>query len=207
MTAMAKQLEHLSVFLAIAVVTLLPLNFVIAHHLEQPFETRFLLSGVMLLSVALYLRFLVTQVGPLHRAVYRVATTMAIWSLGFYFLPYPAVILYLVVAPAGFFLFRIEIKGSAARDEDIIAAGVLLGLAALLYCQQQALQVLLFRDAVFDWSSFYRNAPVMVLVGIGFVRLQKRALWHGLAFLGLLCLLIGTVLSLPGNRTQAKSSA
>jgi hypothetical protein len=121
---------------------------------------------------------------------------MAIWSLGFYFLPYPAVILYLVVAPAGFFLFRIEVKGSAARDEDIIAAGVLLGLAALLYCQQQALQVLLFRDVVFDWSSFYRNAPVMVLVGIGFVRLQKRAVWDGLAFLGLLCLLIGTVLSI-----------
>lgn len=196
MTDMAKQLEHLSVCLAVTVVALLPLNFVIAHHLEQPFETRFLLSGVMLLSVAVYLRFLVIQVGPLHRAVYRVATTMAIWSLGFYFLPYPVTILYLVAAPAGFFLCRIEVKGPAARDEDIIAAGVLLGLTVLLYCQQQALQVLLFRDAVFDWSSFYRNAPVMVLVGIGFVRLQKRAAWHGLASLGLLFLLTGVVLSI-----------
>ncbi len=189
------QLENICVFLALCIIALVSMSFSLDHQVTDPFEHRFLVSGAFLGAVALYLRFQLVHVFSYHRAIFRIAITMMLWSLGLYFFPYPHLMLYLIALPAVYFLARMEFYKGRALVEDQVAAGVLLGLGAFLYLQQQPLQVILFPDApASDWTSYYRNAPVMIIIGLGFVRLHKHTRWTGLCLFGSLLFLIGLTL-------------
>ena len=200
---MARRIEQIGVFLALSILVLLTLNFTQFAKLVQAFEFRFLFSGAILGLTALFLRFGLTRTLPLHRAAYRIATVMTFWSLGVFLLPYPHTLLYLIVLPALFYLYRIEIRGAQALVEDLVACGILLGLGTLLYLQQQPLQVILFPDLNFQWTDYYFNAPVMIVIGLGFIRLNKHTSWTGFCLLGTVLLLAGLVLTaafLAGDR-------
>jgi hypothetical protein len=119
---------------------------------------------------------------------------MFFWSLGLYFIPYPQYLLYLIALPAVFFLYRVEVKANK-RNEDIYTLGLMLALTTFLYIQQQPLQVILFPDLAFSWTSYFTNALVMVFTGIGFIRLQRWLGWSGLAIIGTILTVLGLILS------------
>lgn len=190
------ELEALCVALGLGVIGLLALNFTLSHDLELGSRIRFVVSGSLLGLVALFFRFALREVKELHRAAYRIATTFMLWSLAYALVPYPGTFLYLLVLPAFYFLYRIEVKeaGKEGLKEDQVAAGILLAIGAGLYFEQQPLQVVLFPGSPFDWQDYYRNAPVLAMVGLGFLRLNRRIRWTGLATLGAVFVLVAAVL-------------
>ncbi|GEM_PF-3950276 len=187
--------ENVSVFLSILVVLILTTNFVTAHQLTQPHELRFLVNSIILGLIALFLRFGLMSVAilPLHRSLYRTALVMSFWSLCFYFMPFPNMVIYLIPLPGFYFLFRIESKKTRI-EEDIIATGVLFAFGTFLYTQQQPLQAVLFPGQSFDWINYYSHSPVIILLGVGFLRLNKHSNWKGLTILGVLLVIFGAVL-------------
>jgi len=193
-----KPMEHISVFLCASILCILTINFTLAHDLVHVARARFLLDVFMLGGVSLFLRYALTQVAPFHRALYRISTTMVIWSLGCFLFPYPQTLLYWIVLPAFYFLYRIEVKSAQgqAKTEDKVACGLVLALGAFLYVEQQPFQVLLFANQNFSWIKFYHNSPVILLVGVGFIRLHKHANWPGLILVGILFSLAGVILGL-----------
>lgn len=198
MTRWQRQLEQLSTALGLGVLGLLGLNFTLSHDLGDASRMRFVVSGVLLALVTLFFRFAVQEVSDLHRAAYRVAATLTFWSFGFAFLPYPRIFLYLGILPAIFFLYRAEAKaadGKAHRD-DVVAAGLLFALGAVLYFEQQPLRVVFFPDEAFDWRDYYLNAPVLLIAGLGFVRLPRRGGFAGLCLVGVLFVELALVLLL-----------
>ncbi len=194
MKNLSTQREHLALLLSIVVMTLLGLNFVAHHIISQPFELRFLVSGSLLAIVTLYLRYLPPVVNHLYKALYRVAAVMTFWSFGFFLFPIPGLSLYLISFPAFYFLYRIEVK-KTVQDEDLIACGLLLALGTLIYFQQHHFNMLLFDQKEFDWADCFRNAPLLMLIGVGAMRLHKHTEWHGVCLLGTILLLAGTVLT------------
>ena len=84
---LSRKIEQVSVFLALGVLVLLTLNFTLSHKLAQAFEPRFLFSGSLLGLTALYFRFGLSRVQPLHRAAYRIAAVGMFWSRGVVLLP------------------------------------------------------------------------------------------------------------------------
>jgi hypothetical protein len=195
MRLLLKPSEQFSGYLAVAILSLLALNFLTAYQINQSFEPRFLFSGLLLACTAIFLRYGLGEIRMLHRASYRVATVMALWSLGFFIFPYPNIIIYLLVFPGFYFLFRIEMKGEMSTDDDIAAALILFVIALFLYVEQQPLHVLLFPNLIFDEFGYYSNAPAIVAIGIGLIRLQRWLAWPGLALTGLLCVYFGGVLT------------
>jgi len=191
---LSRQREILSLFLSVCVMTLLSLNFVENHTIGKAYELRFLLSGSLLAMLTMYLRFIPPVVNHLVKALYRLAAVMSFWSFGFFVFPAPDFILYLISFPAFYFLFRIEIK-QEIQTEDLIAGGFLLALGTFLYIQQQPLKILLFDQREFLSYDYYRNAPLLILFGIGFMRLHKHSQWRGLSLLGTLLFLSGLVLT------------
>lgn len=191
-----KSTEQVALILAVAILALSGLSFSLSHQLGQAQQTRFLFSGIVLGLTSVLLRYGFVAIQPLHRASYRLALVMMVWSIGFYFFPYPHMILYLVVLPGLYFLMRVEVKKHAAPKEDLIAAGILLGLAIFLYFQQQPLQLILFDTPTVDWTVYYSNAPCMVLVGLAFLRFQYWLKWDGLALMGVFITLLASILSL-----------
>ena len=121
----SRGLDRLSVLLGLGVIVLVGLNFTLRHDLATGSRIRFLVSGGLLALVALYFRLDVKRLDDLRRAAYRVATTLMLWSLGYALFPYPQTFLYLLILPALFFLFRLEVKARAGRErqEDLVASG------------------------------------------------------------------------------------
>lgn len=196
MERLIKSTEQIALALAVGILCLSGISFSLSHQLGEAHQARFLYSGILLGMAGLLLRYGFVAIEPLHRASYRLAIVMMVWSIGFYFFPYPQFVLYLVTVPGLYFLMRVEVKGHAAPKEDLIAAGILLGLAIFLYLQQQPLQMMLFANPIVDWSIYYSNAPCMLLVGVAFLRFQYWLKWDGLALMGCFILLISSVLSL-----------
>ncbi len=195
--ALLEDLERLSLFLGIGVIALLGLNFTLAHDLAAATRVRFLVSGGLLALVALYFRLAIREVEDLHRAAYRVATTLAIWSLAYALLPYPRTFLYLVILPAVFFALRAEVRGTAGapNQADLLAAGLLYAIGIILYFEQQPLQVVFFSESTFDWRAYYWNAPVLGVLGVGLLRLSRWTAWRGLALLGTVFVWLAVVLT------------
>lgn len=187
--------ERFSTYLALGVMSLLVLNFLTAYQISQPLEPRFLFSGLLLGFTAIFLRFGLSEIRFLHKASYRIATVMALWSLGFFIFPYPNVIIYLLALPGFYFLFRIEVKAENRTDEDLAAAGLLFLIALFLFVEQQPLHVLLFPQVTFTNLGYHYNAPAIIAIGVGIIRLQRWLPWPGLAFTGLLCIYLGSVLT------------
>lgn len=195
MRLLAVPSERFSTYLALGIMSLLALNFLTAYQISQPLEPRFLFSGLLLGFTAIFLRFGSSEIRFLHRAGYRIATVMAFWSLGFFIFPYPNAIIYLLAFPGFYFLYRIEMKAENRTDEDLAAAGILFLIALFLYVEQQPLHVLLFPQLIFTESGYYYNAPAIIAIGLGIIRLQRWLPWPGLAFTGLLCIYLGSVLT------------
>ena len=189
-------MEQVAVGLTLMLLALIGFSFALSHQLDSEREFRFLFSGIVLLLSALYLRFGLDRVSPLHRAGYRIAVIMMAWAVGLYFFPYPQAVLYLVIVPGFYFLLRIEVKRHKAPNEDKVACGILFLLAILLYVQQQPLQTLLFGARDFDWTYYYHQAPIMVLLGCALTRFQRWLPWDGLATIGMLIILTCGALSL-----------
>jgi len=118
---------------------------------------------------------------------------MAFWSFCFFLLPFPDIVLYLIPLPGFYFLFRIENKKTKIT-EDTLAAGILLAMGTFLYIQQRPLQAVLFPGQPFDWSNYYIHSPVVILMGTGFLRLNRHSDWKGLCILGTVLITIGTIL-------------
>jgi len=188
------QRKNLALLLCIVVMILLSLNFVSHHTLNKPFELRFMVSGILLFTLTIYLRYLTPVVNHLYKALYRIAAVMTFWSFGFFIFPTPSLILYLISFPAFYFLFRIEIKNEI-QTEDLISCGFLLGLGTLIYLYQQPLQILLFDQQVFSGVDYFKNAPLLMLTGAGYMRLHKHGSWPGLCLLGTVLFLAGTILT------------
>ncbi|MBT4838350.1 MAG: hypothetical protein HON94_13500 [Methylococcales bacterium] len=187
-------IEKFSVLLSVLVLLIACLSFLSNHQISSTMEPRFLVSATTLGLVLIFLRFAIVDIQPLHRALYRVTTVMVIRSVCFYFFPSPNAILYLISAPAFYYLLRIEITKNA-NHEDMIAVGILLTLSLLLYVQQQPLQVLLFPQAEFVWENYYQHAGLLILIGLTLMRLQKWSNWPDLALLGSVVFLTGLTLS------------
>lgn len=187
------QREKTAVLLSILVMCLLTVNFLKSHHLSEPFEIRFLVSSGILLLVCFFFRFCLAEVTPLTRSLYRISVVMAFWSFCFFLFPFPDMVLYLIPLPGFYFLFRIETK-EAKRAEDTLAAGILLAMGTFLYIQQRPLQAVLFPDQPFDWINYYIHSPVVILMGTGFLRLNKHSDWKGLSILGTILITIGSIL-------------
>lgn len=196
MNMLSRSMEQIAIALSLLILSLTALNFALSSQLQDKLEVRFLFSAVVLGLCALYLRFSLQQVTALHRAGYRIALVMMSWAAGLYFFPYPNAVLYLVIIPGLYFLYRIEIKTQLAPMEDKIAAGLLFLLAIFLYIQNQPLQAVLFDNHLFDWHSYYQNAPAALLVGLALIRFQKWLAWDGIATLGSLIVLIAATLSI-----------
>ena len=188
------QREHLTLILSIAVMALLSLNFTADHTLSKPFELRFIVGGTLYLVLSLYLRFLPYSVTPLYKALYRIAVVMALWAFGLFLYPTPDLILYLIALPAFYFLYRIEVKKNI-QPEDLAACGMLLTLAVLAYLQQQPVNILFFGQRLFSWDGYYRNAPLLILAGIGFLRLNKYTKWQGVYPAGMILFMSGIILT------------
>lgn len=188
--------ENTSVVLSIFVMIMLTMNFAMAHRLTAPFELRFLISSIILGLIALFYRFgfAATAITPLHRSLYRITLVMAFWSLCFFFLPFPNMVLYLIPLPGFYFLFRIETKKTKIM-EDVIATGTLFALGTFLYIQQRPLQAVLFPEQSFDWINYYIHSPVIIFLGFGFLRLNTHSDWKGLNLLGMILIIAGAVLS------------
>jgi len=195
MTPYSKQIEQIISLFTLFILALTSISFLRAPNLSLPFENRFIVSGIILGVIALILRFTLSEVSPLHRATYRIATVMALWAAGFYFFPYPDISLYIIGLPGFYFLFRVELKQQMALVEDKIAAGLLFGLAVLLYTQQQPLQILLFNKLIFDWQNYYHNAPILIMCGLGIMRLHRHSEWRALCLVGSLVFLTGIILT------------
>jgi len=202
-TLLTRRLENVSVFLAMMVISIAMINFLLSHQLTDHHETRFLFSGAILAIIALFLRFAISIVQPLHRATYRVSLVMFFWSIGIYLFPYPHYLLYLISLPTLFFIYRLEVKQELAPQEDRIALGILLTLTTFLYLQQQPLQAILFPDLPFHWDSYFRNAPVILLTGLALLRLQKWVRWPSLLVIGATLTIVGLSLSLGMLGKQA----
>ncbi len=193
-----RDLERLALCLGIGVIALLGLNFTLAHDLETATRVRFVVSGVLLALVALYFRLAIRRVEDLHRAAYRVAMTLTIWSLTYALFPYPRTFLYLVILPAVFFALRAEVKAAAEGrppQADLLAAGLLYAIGIVLYFEQQPLQVVFFPESTFDWRAYYWNAPVIGVLGVGLLRLSRWTAWRGLVLLGTVFVLLALVLT------------
>ncbi len=195
MAKLIQSTEQFALSLCLVILCLCGLSFTLNHQLSLHYELRFLYSGTVLLLTSLFFRFGFNSIQPLHRAGYRLAVVMMMWSIGFYFFPFPNAILYLVTIPALYFLVRVEIKKQAAPKEDLIAVGILLGLAIFLYLQQQPLRLMLFDNPPVDWSVYYANAPCMLIVGLAFLRFQYWVKWDGLALIGTLILFMAAILT------------
>ena len=193
MKDMSIQREHLTLILSITVMTLLSLNFTANHTLRAPFELRFLVSGSLFFILSLYLRFLPYAVTPVYRALYRIAVVMTFWAFGLFLYPTPGLVLYLIVLPAYYFLYRIEVK-QTVQQEDLVACGMLLALTVLAYIQQQPMSIIFFGHRHVTWDDYYKNAPVLILAGIGFLRLNKTIGWQGVYSMGTIILMAGCIL-------------
>ena len=198
LTEFANRVENTNVLITSIIIFSATLSFVTAHQLEAPFQARFLVSAVLLGLTASFLRWGPRRIETVHRALYRIATTMMLWSIGLYFAPYQSWILYLILAPGLFFLFRIEVKAAKSQREDLAAAGILFALTVFLFVQLQPLQLLLFPDEAFHWNRYYLDAPVLMIAGLGLMRLHKHATWPGLCLLGSILAAAGAVLTLSG---------
>lgn len=200
MMPLYRQTREISVLLALMVIVLLSVSFVSNHTPGSAFDLQFGLSGLMLIVVALFFRFLIKKVTPLHKAAYRIAVVMAIWAFGLYVFPYPRLAIYLITAPGFYFLLRIEVKGEKRQKEDLIAAGALLSLGVFLYIFQQPMYMVLFPEQSFapDFyrNQFYSNAPLMLLVGPGLMRLRRHIHWPGLSVLGAALFIMAAVISI-----------
>lgn len=188
--------ENLSLVLSMLVLGMINMNFVVSHRIDHPFELRFAVSGCILAAMTLYYRFLPSTITALHRALYRISAVMTFWAFGFFLFPTPKLVLYLITLPAFYFLYRIEVK-KTVPDEDLIACGTLLALGTLLYILHQPLQVILFTQSSFSWSNYYTHAPVLILTGIGYLRLHRHAGRQELCLLGSIIFFAGIVLSAP----------
>lgn len=197
MKALTNSINRFCVFLGISIVILLCLNFTILHNLTDLPRIRFITSGLILGMVALFFRFGLPEITPLYRAFYRIAVTIMIWSFGLSLFPYPSLFLYLIFIPALYFAYRIEVKAAknALITEDQVAEGILLSIVACLYFEQQPIQMFFFPETAFNWLSYYTNAPLLVLTGLGMMRLNKMSNWKGLCILGSCFFLIGLVLT------------
>ncbi|MFT5083931.1 MAG: hypothetical protein ACI9Y1_001983 [Lentisphaeria bacterium] len=196
MNILSRSMEQLALAMTIAILGLICLSFALSHQLDNAHEFRFLYSGLVLSLCCLYLRYGIRDIGPLHRAGYRIAVVMMLWAIGLYFFPYPNTVIYLVTIPGFYFLFRIEIKGDKAKREDIIAAGILFVFSVFLYIQQQPLQIILFETSDFNWDIYYHNAPCIFFVGLALIRMQHWVHWDGIATIGTLIAVISGSLSL-----------
>ena len=114
-------------------------------------------------------------------------------------------VLYLIPLPGFYFLFRIEVKKTKVT-EDILAAGILLALGTFLYIQQRPLQMILFPGQPFDWINYYIHSPVIIIMGLGFLRLRKYSGWRGLSLVGTILITIGTILIMVGWITLYRNS-
>ena len=195
MNTLGLQLERTSLYLCGLIMSLLAISFWSSHLVASNLEPRFLLGAVLLGLTSLYLRFAITRVESIHRALYRIATIMMFWAGGLYFLPYPKWVLLLLSLPAFFFFYRMEVKQSNTPQEDKIAAGLMLALSAFFYVQQQPMHQVLFPTVSFDRALYYQNAPLAVLIGLGLMRLQHHLHWSGLALIGLLMVFVSSALS------------
>lgn len=194
MKFISTKIAHINVVIIILMILMTCASFITAHHVSASFEFRFLFSALLLTACSLYLRFLTPSVETIHRVLYRITTVFAIWSIGFYFVPSADAVLYLVMIPGYFYLFRAEMKPHHQAREDILVAGVLFAITAFLYVQQQPLRIILFPQDAFIWIDYLKHAPALFLSGLGFIRLQKHVKWKGLALLGCVLLLSGLVL-------------
>ncbi|WP_444996602.1 hypothetical protein [Aliikangiella sp. IMCC44359] len=195
MNILKRSFEQIAVTLTLAILTLTSLNFALSSQLQEQHENRFIFSAVILALSTLYLRFGINQISALHQAGYRIAVVMMTWAVGLYFFPYPNTVLYLIIIPGFYFLYRIEIKKEQAIRADKTAAGLLFLLAVFLYIQQQPLQAILFEGNPFNWSIYYQNAPGILLVGLALIRFQKWLHWDGIATVGTLIVIIAGTLS------------
>lgn len=185
--------EKTSVFLSLLVMCLLSVNFVKSHVLSEQYELRFLVSAIILLFICLFFRFRLSTVTPLHKAFYRISLIMAFWSFCFFLLPFANMTMYLIPAPGFYFLCRVEAKKGKVL-EDVLAAGILMSLGTFLYLQQLPLQAVFFPDLVFDGTGYFVHSPVIILIGLTFLRLNTYSEWKGLCLLGILLSCSGLIL-------------
>lgn len=181
--------------LAILAMLLTTLSFVLAPQLDARFEPRFIINALDMIAVAAYLRLGLHHVTDFQRALYRIALTGCLWSLGLYLLPYPQLIPWLIALPGFFFLYRSERKGSSRPEVEPIAAIALLLLALFVYVQSQPLNFILFPDKPFDGHAYLTNAPLVLLIGLAILRLHRHVSWRGLAYLGTVVALSGLTLT------------
>ncbi len=202
------RLETVCTGLAMLAILLTTLSFVLAPRLLAHFETRFLFNATLMLVLAAYLRFALTGINDLQRALYRIALTGCLWSLGLFLLPYPQLIPWLIALPGFYFLARTEVKGGARPTVEPIAAITLLLLAVFVYLQHQPINLILFPEQPFDGHGYLLNAPLPLVVGFAILRMHRHVDWKGLAYLGTVIALAGLTLtgiwlSLPLNLPHA----
>ncbi len=184
------KIEQTSVFLSIVTITILSFNFITFNQVDERFEFGFLINSILLLFITVYLRFFVKNIITLHKVLYRISIVLLIWSTGLFFFPYMENILYLIIIPGLYFFFRVEYKKGNAEYEDIIAAGISLVFAVLIYIQHQPLKIFFYQKS-FIWVSYLEKAHLLIILGPCLMRLHKQTKWRGLPIFGTTLFIIG----------------
>ncbi|CAM2065900.1 hypothetical protein SCOR_11010 [Sulfidibacter corallicola] len=159
----------------------------------QAFDIQNLTGFALTLATALVLRWTTPSDNPVAQTLTRGATTLAIWLLGLALLPATGLGMYILAAPACYFLACNELKRSGpASEADRWAAMSLFALTLATIAARVALHFLL-QTADSQLANLAGDAPVLVLSGLGLLRLCRwlrrgaiSLMGTGLAGLGLI---------------------
>lgn len=194
--------------LAGLILGLLAVNYFTHPNLESISSVRFLSSGLLALLASLYFRHTardpdpdLSQERPVCEALYHAGVTLAIWCAALIIPPLrsPALAFLALGLPVVYFYLRAELGRDANhsgyeryRDSATILGFLMLGL----YIFRGVFHMILFPEAVIDTTHYHVNAPLVMLLSLGLIRLRGLGGTDWLAFYGVLALMTGSYFAL-----------